>query len=116
MRKTIKKVFLLGLGAASMTKKQAEKTVKDLVKSNNVTIREGREILGRVKKHAVNESENTAENKIQEKVRKDVKFASKITGRSIDEIDGEPNKIIGAVVIFIVLGLAFFAYVKIFKK
>ena len=47
---------------------------------------------------------------------KDIKFASKITGRSIDEINGEPNKIIGVAIIFTVLGLTFFAYVKFFKN
>jgi len=39
MKEIIRKTFLLGLGAASMTKDQAEKVVKDLVKKNAVTIK-----------------------------------------------------------------------------
>jgi len=38
MKDVIKKSFLLGLGAASMTKNQAEKIVKELVKKNRCII------------------------------------------------------------------------------
>ena len=57
MKEIIKKSFLLGLGAASMTKIQAEKIVKELVKRNAVTIKEGSGMLKKVKKIALSESE-----------------------------------------------------------
>ncbi len=55
MREIIKKSFILGLGAASLTKTQAEKVIKELVKKNAVTVKEGREMLNRVKKAAGSE-------------------------------------------------------------
>ncbi len=48
MRDIIKKSFLLGLGAATLTKDQAEKIVKEFVKRNEMTINEGKELLGKV--------------------------------------------------------------------
>lgn len=55
MKSIIKKSFLLGLGAASLTKIQAEKIIKGLVRKNAVTISEGKGMLKRIKKHATNE-------------------------------------------------------------
>ena len=55
MKDTVKKSFLLGLGAASLTKSQAEKIIKGLVRKNAVTISEGKGMLKRIKKHATNE-------------------------------------------------------------
>jgi len=55
MKDVVKKVFFLGLGAASMTKNQAERIVRDLVKKNAVSIKEGKDLLKRAKKHAARE-------------------------------------------------------------
>ena len=55
MKDIIKKSFLLGLGAATLTKNQAEKIVKELVKRNAVTVKEGRDMLQKVKKLAESE-------------------------------------------------------------
>ncbi len=55
MKDIIKKSFLLGLGAASITKNQAEKAVKELVRRNAVTVKEGREMLKKVKRVAEGE-------------------------------------------------------------
>lgn len=55
MRDIVKKSFLLGLGAASITKAKAEKIVKELVKKNAVNIKEGREMLSKVKREADSE-------------------------------------------------------------
>ena len=52
MKGIVKKSFLLGLGAASLTKKQAEKAIKGLVRKNAVTIKESREMLKKVSKVA----------------------------------------------------------------
>lgn len=52
MKEIVKKSFLLGLGAISMTKEQAEKIVKDLVRKNAVTVKESRDILRKIGKAA----------------------------------------------------------------
>lgn len=61
MKDIVKKSFLLGLGAASTTKKQAEKIVKELIKRNAVTIKEGRDLLKRASKAAQQEREKISE-------------------------------------------------------
>jgi polyhydroxyalkanoate synthesis regulator phasin len=45
MKQLIKKAFLLGLGAASLTKAQAEKRIKALVKKGAISTKDGREML-----------------------------------------------------------------------
>lgn len=79
MKDIIKKSFLLGLGVASMTSKQAEKAVKGLVKKNAVTINEGRQMLGKVRKHAERESKRVSRFAQQEakRVAKELGFVSK---------------------------------------
>ena len=52
MKEIVKKSFLLGLGAATLTKKQADDIIKNLVKRNKVTIREGKELLSKINKAA----------------------------------------------------------------
>lgn len=52
MKEIVKKSFLLGLGAATLTKKQVEKTVKDLIRKNAVTVKESRNILKKIGKAA----------------------------------------------------------------
>ena len=52
MKEIVKKSFLLGLGAASMTKKQAGKLIRDLVRKNAVTLKESRDILKKIGKAA----------------------------------------------------------------
>ena len=61
MKDIIKKSFLLGLGAATLTKKQAEKMVKGLVKNNVVTAKEGKEMLKKMKKMAKSEGARVRE-------------------------------------------------------
>ena len=68
MKEIIKKSFLLGLGAATLTKNQAEKMIKGLVKKNAVTANEGREMLKKLKKEALNER-----NRIKNLVEKEAK-------------------------------------------
>ena len=95
MKDIVKKSLLLGLGAASMTKAQAEKVVKELVKRNAVTIKEGKDILRRVKKHAANESKRVkmfAEQELK-RAAKDLGFISKTqvarVKKSLKSIDKE---------------------------
>jgi len=56
MKEIIKKSFLLGLGAATLTKNQAQKIVKELVSKNAISVKEGRDFLKRVKNEALNET------------------------------------------------------------
>jgi polyhydroxyalkanoate synthesis regulator phasin len=56
MKEMIKKSFLLGLGAVTLTKNQAEKLVKELVKKNAVTSKEGKALLVKAKNAAKNEA------------------------------------------------------------
>ncbi len=60
MKDLVKKSFLLGLGAASMTKAQADKIIKELIKRNKVTIKEGRQFLGKIGKVADEEKKRIA--------------------------------------------------------
>ena len=56
MKEIVKKSFLLGLGAATFTTNQAEKIVKELVKKNAVTAKEGKDMLKKIKNEALKES------------------------------------------------------------
>ena len=56
MKEIIKKSFLLGLGAATLTKNQAQKIVKELVSKNAITVKESRNLIGKVRKEAINEA------------------------------------------------------------
>ena len=48
MKDIVKKSFLLGLGAASITKSQAERIVKELTRKGGVNTKEGKKLLRRV--------------------------------------------------------------------
>jgi len=69
MKKIIKKSFLLGLGAATLTKIRAEKIVKDLVKNNAVTVNEGRTMMKSMKR-VVKIQGSKAKKIAQEEIRK----------------------------------------------
>jgi len=56
MKEIIKKSFLLGLGAATLTKIQAQKIVKELISKNAISGKEGKDFMNRVKKEALNET------------------------------------------------------------
>ncbi len=76
MKGIIKKAFLLGLGAATLTKAAAEKQLKALVKKKVVSSKDGKDMLGKILKEADKERKRiqefaTAEIKrIQAKVNK----------------------------------------------
>ena len=55
MKEIVKKSFLLGLGAATLTKKQVDKIIKDLVRKNAVTLKESRDIIKKMGKAADSE-------------------------------------------------------------
>ena len=60
MKDLIKKSVLLGLGAASLTKNQADKIIKELMKRNAVTVNDGRHLLGKISKAAEQEKKRIA--------------------------------------------------------
>lgn len=48
MKEILRKGLILGLGAASLTRRKAEKTVKELIKKGAVNSKEGRILVKRV--------------------------------------------------------------------
>ena len=48
MKDIVKKSFLLGLGAASITKAKAEKIVRALLKKGGISAKEGKQMIKRV--------------------------------------------------------------------
>ena len=66
MRDLVKKSLLLGLGAASITKAQAEKIVRELMRKNTVTVKDGRQLLGRISRAAQQEQKRIASFAAQE--------------------------------------------------
>ena len=69
MKEVVKKSFLLGLGAATLTKEQAEKLISDLVRKNAVTLKESRGILKKIGKAADSERKRISKFARQEAVR-----------------------------------------------
>ena len=48
MKETLKKTFLLGLGAAALTKKELEKKSNVLIKKSGITVKDSKEVLGKI--------------------------------------------------------------------
>ena len=69
MKGIVKKSFLLGLGAATLTKKQADKIIKDLIRKNAVTLKESRDILKKIAKAADSERKRISKFAQQEAAR-----------------------------------------------
>ena len=79
MRDIVKKSFLLGLGAASIAKKKAEKVVTELVKKKAVSKKDGQQMLNTIKKHTADEGKRIARFAEQEanRIAKQLGIASK---------------------------------------
>lgn len=98
MRELVKRGLLLGLGAASITKVQAEKIVKELMRKNKVNVKEGRQLLGRISRAARQEQKRIANFAAQEiqRVAKAVGTAPKarITSarKNLKKLDKELSK------------------------
>lgn len=52
MLKTVRKAFLLGLGAAALTKESAEKFVNELVKRGEISSRDGKALVKKMTRDA----------------------------------------------------------------
>src|SRR3989338_2283844 len=79
MKDIVKKSFLLGLGAASIAKKKAEKVVVELVKKRAISKKDGQQILNVIKNHAADEGKRIARFAEQEasRIAKQLGIASK---------------------------------------
>ena len=95
MKEIVKKSFLLGLGAATLTKEQAEKLISDLVRKNAVTLKESRGILKKIGKAADSERKRISKFAQQEAARisSQMGVASKAqlskVKKKLKSIDGE---------------------------
>ena len=92
MRDLIRKSFLLGLGAASLTKAKAEKIVKELAKKGSVGTKEGRQLVNSVLAEA-----NKERKRIQALVQKEANRIAKKTGiaskAQIKRLKGKINEL-----------------------
>lgn len=52
MKKALREMFLLGVGAAALTKKQADKVVAEVVKKGKLTKKEGDKLVGSIMKES----------------------------------------------------------------
>ena len=79
MREFVKKGFLLGLGAASIAKRKAEKAVNEIVRKKAISKKDGQKILRAVKNYAETESKRIAMFAEQEvgRIAKQIGIASK---------------------------------------
>jgi polyhydroxyalkanoate synthesis regulator phasin len=82
MKELVKKGFLLGLGAASMTKTQAENAMKELVKKNALTVQQGKELLNKARNVALYEKKRLSDIASKEAAR----IASKLMDSSRPKI------------------------------
>ena len=60
MKEFVKKGFLLGLGAASIAKKRAEKAVNEILRKKAISKKDAKKILSTVKNYAEAESRRIA--------------------------------------------------------
>ena len=94
MRDIVKKSFLLGLGAASIAKKKAEKTVMELVKKKAISKKDGQQMLNAMTKHAANECKRIARFAEQEagRIAKELGAASKSKARKAKKMLGAMDR------------------------
>lgn len=88
MREIVKKSFLLGLGAASIAKQKAEKTIGELVKKRAISKKDGQQMLNTIKRHAANEGKRIARFAEQEagRIAKELGVASKSNARKAEKM------------------------------
>ena len=72
MKEMIKDVFLMGIGAASLTKKKAEKTIIRLVKKGAIDRKQAKEILDKIMSEA-----KKAKERLKKEGKKEIKIAKK---------------------------------------
>ncbi len=87
MKELIKKSFLLGLGAASITKAKVEKIVKEIAKKGGINTKEGKQMAKRVLTYA-----NRERKRIQKLVQKEANKNTKKMGL-ISKAEAESMKI-----------------------
>ncbi len=86
----LKKLVLLGIGAAAMTAEKSQQMVDELVKKGEITVEQGKELnqeLKRSVKKSFDEFSETVEQKEAERGAQEVEFEKKIAGMTADELE-----------------------------
>lgn len=82
----IRKIGLLGVGIASLTREKAEKITKDLVKKGNITEAEGRKLTQDLIKKSMVATKNM-ETKINKELKKTIKSAKFATAEEVRRLE-----------------------------
>ena len=86
----LKKIILMGIGAAAMTAEKSQQVVDELVKKGELTVEQGKELnqeLKRNVKKSMEEASAAVDEKAAEMDAKTVSFEEKIADMSVDEIE-----------------------------
>lgn len=86
----LKKIILMGIGAAAMTAEKSQQVVDELVKKGELTVEQGKELnqeLKRNVKKSMEEASAAVDEKEAEMDAKTVSFEEKIADMSVDEIE-----------------------------
>lgn len=93
MKNAIKDLFLMGIGAASLTKKKAEETVKVFVKKGIINNKQANELIGRV----MRETEKV-KNKLRKEGVKEIKKVKKniasVKKKATDKVNNAARKVV----------------------
>ena len=93
MRDAIKKGFLLGLGAASLTKKKADKVINSLAKRGAITKKEGQILVNGFLKEA-KKQRKIIENKILREAEKEIKRVKPKLKKKAKKLEAEGRKVV----------------------
>jgi polyhydroxyalkanoate synthesis regulator phasin len=87
----IRKAILFGLGAASMTKDKIQEFINQMVKENNITVEEGREIFNETIKKA-NKYSYERGIELQKTIAKAVKDLGLATKKDLKDLENKVSK------------------------
>ena len=86
----IKKLLLMGIGAAAMTVEKSQQMVDELVKKGEITVEQGKELNQELKRNVrktIDEAAEAAEKKEAEIEQKEVSLEEKIAMMSAEELE-----------------------------
>ena len=86
----LKKIILMGIGAAAVTAEKSQQVVDELVKKGEITVEQGKELnqeLKRNVKKTIDEAAEAAEKKEAELEKKEVSLEEKIAMMSAEELE-----------------------------
>ncbi|MBS3097369.1 hypothetical protein J4209_01090 [Candidatus Woesearchaeota archaeon] len=93
MDEAIRKAFLIGLGAASLSKKKAEKALRELIKKGVVSRKEGEALVRKILADAKTHRERL-ENVVITEVNKQLKKAKPIVKKVKERAEKEGKRIV----------------------